>query len=119
MLLSFDGFTQTDITSVSWTIYSSTHDVTALDLEALQSQADCGPGLGTDCSNSTLSLTAFDLGEGGTSCSFDGVFSRCEELRGQSTVSYVPTVPEPSTWAMMLLGFAGLGFAGYVRREGP
>jgi hypothetical protein len=21
--------------------------------------------------------------------------------------------PEPSTWAMMLLGFAGLGFAGY------
>ncbi|HWY80433.1 MAG TPA: PEPxxWA-CTERM sorting domain-containing protein, partial [Roseiarcus sp.] len=22
-------------------------------------------------------------------------------------------VPEPSTWAMMLVGFAGLGFAGY------
>jgi hypothetical protein len=26
-----------------------------------------------------------------------------------------PTVPEPSTWAMMLIGFAGLGFAGYRR----
>jgi hypothetical protein len=25
------------------------------------------------------------------------------------------TVPEPSTWAMMLLGFAGLGFAGHRR----
>jgi phospholipase/lecithinase/hemolysin len=25
------------------------------------------------------------------------------------------TVPEPSTWAMMLFGFAGLGFAGYRR----
>jgi PEP-CTERM motif len=25
------------------------------------------------------------------------------------------TVPEPSTWAMMVLGFAGLGFAGYRR----
>jgi hypothetical protein len=24
-----------------------------------------------------------------------------------------PTVPEPSTWAMMLLGFAGLGYVGY------
>jgi hypothetical protein len=24
-----------------------------------------------------------------------------------------PGVPEPSTWAMMLLGFAGLGFAEY------
>ncbi len=23
------------------------------------------------------------------------------------------TVPEPSTWAMMLIGSAGLGFAGY------
>jgi PEP-CTERM motif len=23
------------------------------------------------------------------------------------------TAPEPSTWAMMMLGFAGLGFAGY------
>jgi hypothetical protein len=29
---------------------------------------------------------------------------------GTFTVSFVP---EPSTWAMMLLGFAGLGFAGY------
>jgi hypothetical protein len=25
------------------------------------------------------------------------------------------TVPEPSTWAMLLLGFAGLGFAGWRR----
>ncbi len=32
---------------------------------------------------------------------------------GAST--FTPAVPEPSTWAMMLLGFAGLGFAGYRR----
>ena len=25
-------------------------------------------------------------------------------------------VPEPSTWAMMLIGFAGLSYAGYRRR---
>ena len=24
-----------------------------------------------------------------------------------------PAVPEPSTWAMLLIGFAGLGYAGY------
>jgi hypothetical protein len=31
-------------------------------------------------------------------------------------VGAVPApVPEPSTWAMMLIGFAGLGFAGYKR----
>ena len=27
------------------------------------------------------------------------------------------TVPEPSTWAMMLIGFAGLGFAGFRRAK--
>jgi PEP-CTERM motif len=27
-------------------------------------------------------------------------------------------VPEPSTWAMMLIGFAGLGYAGYSGRQG-
>ena len=30
-----------------------------------------------------------------------------------SAVGLTPAVPEPSTWAMMALGFAGLGFAGY------
>jgi PEP-CTERM motif len=29
------------------------------------------------------------------------------------------TVPEPSTWAMMLLGFVGLGFFGYRRTRTP
>ena len=29
-----------------------------------------------------------------------------------------PTIPEPSTWAMVLLGFAGLGFAGYRKAKG-
>jgi hypothetical protein len=27
-------------------------------------------------------------------------------------------VPEPSTWAMLMLGFAGLGFAGYRKAKG-
>ena len=29
------------------------------------------------------------------------------------TVTVGPDVPEASTWGMMLLGFAGLGFVGY------
>ena len=29
----------------------------------------------------------------------------------------VSSVPEPSTWAMMLIGFAGLGYAGYRRAK--
>lgn len=30
-------------------------------------------------------------------------------------IESIAAVPEPSTWAMMLIGFAGLGFAGYKR----
>ncbi len=37
---------------------------------------------------------------------------------GQSaTFSFGPPVPEPSTWAMMILGFAGLGYAGWRSRR--
>jgi hypothetical protein len=35
------------------------------------------------------------------------------------TISAVSAVPEPSTWAMMLLGFAGLGFMAYRRKSKP
>jgi hypothetical protein len=35
---------------------------------------------------------------------------------GTGTVS---AVPEPSTWAMMLLGFAGVGFMAYRRKSKP
>jgi hypothetical protein len=32
-------------------------------------------------------------------------------------VSVTTTIPEASTWAMMVLGFAGLGFAGFRVRH--
>jgi hypothetical protein len=35
-------------------------------------------------------------------------------LTGQITA-----VPEPSTWAMLLLGFAGVGFMAYQRKSKP
>jgi PEP-CTERM motif len=34
-----------------------------------------------------------------------------------SITSLTPAVPEPSTWAMMLMGFAGLGWLGHTRRR--
>jgi hypothetical protein len=42
----------------------------------------------------------------------------------QETVTYdytrsVASVPEPSTWAMLLLGFAGIGFMAYRRKAKP
>jgi hypothetical protein len=38
-------------------------------------------------------------------------------IRGSILVT--PAVPEPSTWAMMLLGFAGIGFIAYRRKSKP
>jgi hypothetical protein len=45
-----------------------------------------------------------------------------ESNSGASQVDFVLTaaVPEPSTWAMMILGFCGLGFMAYRRKQnGP
>jgi PEP-CTERM motif len=36
---------------------------------------------------------------------------------GTFTTTQVAAVPEPSTWAMMLLGFAGVGFMAYRRKQ--
>lgn len=33
------------------------------------------------------------------------------------TADFTATVPEPSTWAMLILGFAGVGFMAYRRRN--
>jgi hypothetical protein len=50
-----------------------------------------------------------------TPTSFDVSFNTLRS--GETYVFGTPAVPEPSTWAMMLLGFAGLGFAGYRQRR--
>ncbi len=34
-------------------------------------------------------------------------------------ITVTPGVPEPSTWAMMILGFAGIGFMAYRRKSKP
>jgi PEP-CTERM motif len=64
-------------------------------------------------------LISFEFPEG----KFDGT------IGGDITYTYIPapsnvgggspgTAPEPSTWAMMLMGFAGLGYAAVRRKRG-
>jgi hypothetical protein len=45
-----------------------------------------------------------------------GVLGDFKELK-QVEFSTLGAVPEPATWALMLLGFGALGFAGYRRRS--
>lgn len=66
--------------------------------------------------SSTLTLTSLAFNsdtiwmEYVSSARYDGAFTTLD-------ISF-STVPEPSTWAMMLIGFAGLGFAGYLKVKG-
>ena len=47
-----------------------------------------------------------------------GEFINGAELEGIDNVLLATSaVPEPSTWAMMILGFAGVGFMAYRRRK--
>lgn len=46
------------------------------------------------------------------------LFSANRELLGDVSIQ-VNAVPEPSTWAMLILGFAGIGFMAYRRQSRP
>ena len=46
-----------------------------------------------------------------------GTFNLTSITSGSATVSISSAVPEPSTWAMLLIGFGGLGFMAYRRKE--
>jgi hypothetical protein len=110
VLLSYSGFTQADITSISWSLDPTTAAVVSLDLNALQGDNPCPNGL-RDCSNVFLSLSPTLATSGGQSCSFSGDTGSCEASERVADISFV-AAPEPSTWAMMVVGFVGLGLAG-------
>jgi hypothetical protein len=55
----------------------------------------------------TVSPSSVLIGPG----TYDLWYAEVNGLPGVLQASFTPSVPEPATWGMMLLGFAGLGFA--------
>jgi hypothetical protein len=66
------------------------------------------PNLGLDPNNPTAFITALTFTGAGN---FTGTMT--------PVTTDVSAVPEPSTWAMMILGFAGIGFMAYRRKAKP
>ena len=61
-------------------------------------------------------------GDPGSFGSFTSVFNPTAGADGAALTSatgefFVEAVPEPSTWAMMILGFAGVGFTAYRKKR--
>lgn len=84
-----------------------------------------GSGLGPS-SIASIESGPSDVGDGGSSGASDGSFLSSDGSVLTTTISpVVPggflafAVPEPSTWAMMLIGFSGLISAGWRRSARP
>jgi hypothetical protein len=59
------------------------------------------------------------LGYTQTSYSSDNYFYTLNQTGTVSATPITAAVPEPSTWAMLLLGFTGIGFLAYRRKSAP
>jgi hypothetical protein len=81
--------------------------------------ADCMPGMALVTNGSTASVTLATLKElGGVgSPTYYLKFTGSSEgnMSVGGTVSTSPAIPELGTWAMMVTGFAGLGYAAFRR----
>jgi hypothetical protein len=59
----------------------------------------------------------FQLSTGGFGYNFSDSANSALNSSGTITATVAPAVPEPATWAMMILGFAGIGAVTYRRRK--
>ena len=67
-------------------------------------------GIGLSAADGFAEDTVFDLGSFGPNIELT--------ITGSGTFAFGGAVPEPSTWAMLVLGFAGLGLVGYRQTRG-
>jgi hypothetical protein len=67
-----------------------------------------------------LDTGGFDYAANGSNESFNWRLIGDAGCSGPGCGGTVGGVPEPSTWAMMILGFVGIGFMAYRRKQnGP
>jgi hypothetical protein len=100
-----------DVTTLSVMIDGFTFNLLPT-LSALQftgtalSDVTAGPAVTSGADLSVSAVASFFFNSGNGVESFDTV-----------TATLAPAVPESSTWAMLILGFAGIGFMAYRRKS--
>ena len=92
---------------------------TPIDLTSLNWSMEADAGAGNDIFG-TWGPSTSDLAHTGT-LNIDVLTPNASLsfLSGANYSSITDAVPEPSTWAMMILGFSGLGFMAYRRKSKP
>ena len=110
----------------------ATSQFTVIDQVAITSAELADPqlelALSLNTAGSNVITASYAFGSGNTLGSFNGslsalgstnnstdVFTSTTDFVHPGFAAFDPAIPEPSTWAMMLIGFAGLGVAGYSR----
>jgi hypothetical protein len=74
--------------------------------------------LGTVTPGSSWATTSFSfVAVDGQDLIFSATRIDGDHASGLDNITISVAVPEPSTWAMMILGFAGIGFLAYRRRD--
>ena len=117
---SFIGYNYVyNVSGLDNTVEFADINATQLDFPANEVVAEAGESmLFLDWQGSTP--TALYLGNNGSEYSSESSFSADYLTRSLNDQGgSVGAVPEPSTWAMMILGFAGVGFMAYRRKSKP
>ena len=83
-------------------------------------------GITPELADYSLSITDVTTGDTGVASGMVGIgdplfmgFSEGGTLTFSPSGGTTPAVPEPSTWALMLLGFAGISFMAYRQKAKP
>jgi hypothetical protein len=130
-----DSFSPTTINAVEWSGGSVINlgGLSGFTLSEALGMNSTGDAVGSSRVNLQDVATEWTGGLGGSIINLGGLpgslnneaygINNEGQVVGWSQDPFVPPpplpVPEPSTWAMLLIGFAGLGFAGYRQAREP
>jgi hypothetical protein len=122
------GFTVNSgvLASSVWTVTSGNLNNTpegSFDFAIIAPTATNNPGplsftISDAANNLTLSSLEFAVANNGDHIFFASDLANAAGVTG-GVGALASAVPEPSTWAMMVLGFAGVGFMAYRRKSKP